>query len=330
MATIKDIAKKLGVSSGTVSKGLNGASDISESMRQSVLNTAIELGYKPKNMQGKTPLRLCVMVENMNYENVDQFGYEIISGFEQAAGRRNYEISIVPTNLSMQTQEQYDSFMLKNGYTAAFLLGFTLHDDYVKQLDSTTVPTVLLDHHIEDNPLVGYVGTDNYQGMKYIVNHLADLGHKRIAIYCGDESSMITERRFNAFKHHLWCNHIEGDEKLIAFGDYHLDQAAQIVPRFMENGATAIVCLSDAIAACVIRQLSSMGLRVPEDISVTGFDDIPLAAQLTPPLTTIRQNRVELGRSALILLDSLINNVPICRIELRPHFIERSSTALVK
>jgi LacI family repressor for deo operon, udp, cdd, tsx, nupC, and nupG len=177
MATIRDIANKLGISPGTVSKGLNGASDISESMRQAVLDTAIELGYKPKNMQYEK--KICIMVENMNYESIDQFGYEIISGFERAAARKNYGVTIIPTNLALQTKEQYDTFMLKNHYCGAFLLGFELHDDYVKQLDHTKVPTVLLDNFIADNKNVGYVGTDNYEGIKNAILHLKSLGHKK-------------------------------------------------------------------------------------------------------------------------------------------------------
>lgn len=326
MATIKDIAGKLGISPATVSKGLNGASDISEKTRQAVLETAIQLGYMPKSMKGRQTRHICVMVENMNYENIDQFGYEIISGFEQACIPNQYQITIVPSNLSMQTKEQYDTYMLKNGYSGAFLLGFELHDDYLKQLDHTQVPTVLLDNHIEENPHVGYVGTDNYEGMKGVVNHLAALGHKRIAMLCGSPHSLITERRLNSYKHFLWVNQITLDQELIAYGDYQIDFAPTQVPILIEKGATAIVCASDFIASGVIRQLHKMGLRVPEDISVTGYDDLPLAKYLTPALTTVRQDRVALGKSAFILLDSLIRNVPISRIELRPSFIPRSST----
>lgn len=329
MATIKDIAAKLGISPATVSKGLNGASDISESMRQAVLDAAVELGYKPKSMKGKMRRKICIMVENMNYENVEQFGYEIIAGFEQAAIRKKYEVDIVPTNLSMQTKEQYDTYMMKNGYSGAFLLGFDLHDDYLKQLSHTKVPTVLLDNYVEDNHHVGYVGTDNFEGMKGVVNHLAALGHKKIAMLCGSPDSMITERRCNAYKHFMWCNQLTWEEDLIAYGDYHEDAAPLHVPRFMESGATAIVCASDYIASGVIRKLNSMGLNVPLDISVTGFDDLPLAQYLTPPLTTVRQNRIDLGKSAFLLLDGLVHNICISRLELRPSFIKRESAAPV-
>ena len=329
MATIRDIARQLGISPGTVSKGLNGASDISESTRQAVLDAAVELGYKPKSMQGRSLRKICILVENMNYENVDQFGYEIIAGFEQSAALKGCQVDIVPAGLSIQTGEPYDTFMLKNKYSGAFLLGFELHNDYLRQLHDTKVPSVLLDNFIEDNPRVGYVGTDNFEGMKHIVNHLAALGHKEIAILCGSPDSLITVRRFDAFKHFMWCNQLKWRDELIAYGDFNRDTAPQHVPHFLEHGATAIVCGSDYIASGVIRALSSLGIRVPEDVSVTGFDDLPLARYLTPPLTTVRQNRLDLGKSAFLLLDGLMHGVCISRLELRPSFIPRQSTCLV-
>lgn len=324
MATIKDIANKLGISAGTVSKGLNGASDISESMRQAVLDAAVELGYKPKNMQYDK--KVCIMVENMNYESIDQFGYEIIAGFERAAARKNYEVTIIPTNLALQTKEQYDTFMLKNSFCGAFLLGFELHDDYVKQLDHTKVPTVLLDNFIADNKQVGYVGTDNYEGIKNAVLHLKSLGHETIAFLNGTKNSMITSKRRDAFIQSMEYANLTPDEKLMAYGHFNEDCAKDHVDYFVKNGATAILCASDLIASGVIKELNNRNLQVPKDISVIGYDDIPLAKYLTPSLTTIRQNRTELGTSAFVLLDSLIHGIHISRIELRPEFILRDST----
>ncbi|ADL50293.1 LacI family DNA-binding transcriptional regulator [Clostridium cellulovorans] len=326
MATIRDIAKKLGISPGTVSKGLNGASDISEAMRQAVLDAAVELGYKPKNMQNEINPKICIMLENMNYENIDQFGYEIISGFEQAALRKGYNVTIVPMDLRKQTQTKYDTYMLKNGYSGAFLLGFELHDDYVQQLDTTKVPTVLLDNYISGNNYVGYVGTDNYEGIKDLINYLKELGHKNIAFLNGTKNSMITQKRLEAFIQSMNENNLPVNDALIAFGHYITDCAKDYVPGFVKNGATAIVCASDFIASGVIRELHSMGLKIPEDISVTGYDDMPIAQYLNPPLTTIRQDRISLGKSALTLLDDLMHNVSISRIELRPKFIKRDST----
>lgn len=330
MATIKDIANKLGIAVSTVSKGLNGASDISADMRQLVLDTAVEMGYASKKMKATGTRKVCIFIENMDYENIEQFGYEIIVGFKLSAARRHWDVTVVPTNLNMQTAEKFDTYMLKNGYSGAFLLGFTLHDDWVWQLSKTTVPTVLLDNYIERNTHVGYVGTDNYEGIDLAVSHLYNLGHKKIAFLNGSKNSMVSEQRHQSFVNSMAKHGLVPDENLIEYGYYVPDCAKDHVPGFLKNGATAIMCASDLIATGVIVELQKRGLKVPEDISVIGFDDLPIAAQLSPSLTTIRQDRTDLGRSAFLLLDGLIHNVTISKLLLRAKFIQRESTGPCK
>lgn len=330
MATIKDIANKLGIAVSTVSKGLNGASDISHDMRQLVLDTAVEMGYASKKMKAIGTRKVCIFIENMDYENIDQFGYEIIVGFKLSAARRHWDVTVVPANLNMQTAEKYDTYMLKNGYSGAFLLGFTLHDDWVKQISKTTVPTVLLDNYIERNTHVGYVGTDSHEGIDLAVDHLKNLGHTKIAFLNGSKNSMVSDQRYQAFVQSMSTHGLQPEENLIEFGYYVPDCAKDHVPTFLTNGATAIICASDLIASGVITEVLKHGLKVPDDISVIGFDDLPLAAQLTPSLTTIRQDRTDLGKSAFLLLDGLIHNVSISKLLLRAKFIRRESTAPYK
>ena len=330
MATIKDIADKLGIAVSTVSKGLNGASDISAEMRQLVLETAVEMGYSSKKMRAKGNKKVCILIENMDYENVEQFGYEIVMGFKLSAAKRNWDVSVIPMNLNMQSEEKYDTYMLKNGFCGAFLLGFTLHDDWMKQLLKTTVPTVLLDNYISSNNHVGYVGTDSFEGISSAVMHLKSLGDKKIAFLNGTKNSMVSNERYQAFIKSMEENELEWEDDLIDFGYYVPDCAKWHVPKFIEHGATAIICASDLIASGVIAEINKQGLLVPDDISVIGYDDLPIASQLTPSLTTIRQDRIDLGKSAFLLLDGLIHNVTISKLLLRAKFIERNSTSSVK
>lgn len=330
MATIKDIADRLGIAVSTVSKGLNGASDISHEMRQLVLDTAVEMGYASKRLKAKGTKKVCILIENMDYENIDQFGYEIIMGFKLSAARRHWDVSVIPSNLNMQTQEKFDTYMLKNEFSGAFLLGFTLHDDWIKQLHKTSVPTVLLDNYIAGNNHVGYVGTDSHEGISLAVNHLAKLGHKKIAFLNGSKNSMVSDERYQAFVSCMRENNLNPDENLIEYGYYVPDCAKSHVPTFLHNGATAILCASDVMASGVIAEVTKRGLKVPEDISVIGYDDLPIASQVIPPLTTIRQDRIDLGKSAFLLLDGLINDVTISKLLLRAKFIERESTKAVK
>lgn len=327
MATIREIAEKLGVSISTVSKGLNGANDVSAELRQKILDTAVEMGYVTKRMKKEEHKKLCVFVENMDYESANQFGYDIILGFRQAAYRDNWHVEVLPITPGFQTKEKYDTFMLKNGYSGAFLVGFALQDEWMKQLESTGIPTVLFDNFIRKNPNVAYIGTDSFEGIDTAIEHLTQLGHTRIAFLNGSLHSMITEQRQQAFYDSMAAHHLVLQDELVANGYYVAESAKDFVPSFLENKATAIVCGNDLLAYGTIKECEKCGYRVPEDVSVIGFDDLPLSAYTTPALTTIRQDRLELGKCGYMALHSLMNHVSVSKTLLRSEFVIRNSTA---
>lgn len=330
MATIKDIANRLGISVSTVSKGLNGASDISEELRQMVLDTAVELGYSTKRSRKVENRKLCIFVENMEYESPEEFAYEVILGFKQNAFRHKWDVSIVPVTPAFQMEEKYDTYLLKNGFCGAFLMGFALHDEWINQIATTTMPTVLLDNFIPNNPNVCYIGTDSFEGIEMAVRHLHNHGHKNIAFLNGSLYSMVSDNRQEAFENTMKALDLEINPDLMARGYYVSDSAKYHVPGFLAAGATAIVCGSDLIAKGVIDECKERGFRIPEDISVVGFDDIPLASTFEPPLTSIRQDRNDLGKCGYVILNSLIHHIAISKTLLRPQLVERESTGRVK
>jgi len=327
MTTIKDIANRLGVAVSTVSKGLNGAHDISDELRQLVLDTAVEMGYTTKRMRKEELKKLVVMVENMDYLKEEDFGYDLVLGFQQMAYRNSWTVDVVPINSRIQAKEKYDTYMLKHGYSGAFIMGMALQDEWMKQIALTNIPTALLDNYVKLNPNVGYVGTDSYEGISIAVDKLANLGHKRIGFLNGSPNSMISNQRDDAYKAALAEQGLEYDEELVAHGYYVAESAPYHVPGMLAKGVTAILCGNDLIASGVIAECKKRSFRVPEDISVVGFDDIPMAAEMDPPLTTIRQERLELGRCAYYTLDSLMKRISVSRTMLRPKFVERNSIA---
>lgn len=328
--TIKDIANRLGVAVSTVSKGLNGASDISEELRQLVLDTAVEMGYKTKRMRKEEHKKLAILVENMDYLSEEDFGYELVLGFQQMAYRDKWDVSVVPINPAIQAKDKYDTFMLKNGFSGAFILGMALYDDWMKQIENTTIPTALLDNYVKLNTNVGYVGTDSFEGIALAVGRLVELGHTKIAFLNGSPNSMISNQRDEAYLNALNEYGLEYDEKLVAHGYYVAESARYHVPGMLAAGATAILCGNDLIASGVIEECNKRSFRVPEDISVVGFDDIPMAKELEPRLTTIRQERLELGRLAFFTLDSLLNKISVSKTLLRAKYVERESIGPVK
>ena len=330
MATIKDIANRLGISISTVSKGLNGASDISEELRQLVLDTAVEMGYSTKRSKKEEFRKLCLFVTNMEYETEDSFGYDIVLGFKQNAYKQKWDVTVVEIDVEFQKTNKYDTYLLQHGYCGAFIHGLALHNPWMKQMKTTTMPTVLLDNFIDNNPNVGYLGTDSREGIHSAVEHLVNLGHSKIAFLNGSSGSLVSEERQEAFESAIKEYKIDCNTRMMARDDFVADSAYHHVPIFLEEGATAIVCGNDLIAQGAIDTCTKAGYRIPEDISIIGFDNIPIAAHTVPPLTTISQERNELGRCAFIALEALYNHVSISKIMLRPQLVERSSTGEAK
>ena len=131
MATINDIAAKLGISKSTVSKGLNNASDVSEETRKKILETAVELGYINKRQQKKSK-KLCILVENMEFDTPNHFGHDIVLGFKQMAEPEGWEVDIIPITIDFQKLTPYDIFMMQGGYQASFILGLSLFDPLIQ------------------------------------------------------------------------------------------------------------------------------------------------------------------------------------------------------
>ncbi len=141
---------------------------------------------------------------------------------------------------------------------------------------------------------------------------------------------MITEQRRQAYIDSMNAHHLEINEKWMPYGYYVAEAAKDHVANLLSLGVTAIVCGNDLLASGALSECRKNGYRVPEDVSIIGFDDIPISAKLNPPLTTIRQERIELGKCGFFTLHSVINHVSVSKNLLRPQLIIRNSTAPVR
>lgn len=331
MTTIQDIADRLGISKGTVSKALNDASDISESLQKQILETAVEMGYTKLRRQRGIAKRLCVLVEKdkLVYEEPHQLGYDIIMGFRQMAEPAGYAVDIIPIDEEMQKSTSYEIFMLQHDYLGSFVLGFSLADPWMQDFHSSRTPAVLYDNQILSNPATAYVGIDNEEGMYLAVSHLKELGHQRIGYLSDPMGSHIMQLRQNAFFHAMERNCLLAGSEDTGHLTDNSDNIAQELQRLLQRGTTALICSHDQIARAVILQCRRLGLRIPQDLSIVGFDDLPFSPRISPSLTTIRQERTELGKCGYYALDSLMNNVSIGTVLLHARLIVRHSTVQV-
>lgn len=330
MATIQDIANKLGVSKGTVSKAINNAPDISETLRKTILDTAVEMGYTKLRRQKGTAPKLCVLIENMEYEEPHQFGYDFIIGFRQMAEPAGFAVEVIPVTVSFQKKTPYDVFMLQNDYVGALVLGFALNDPWMKDFETSHTPAVLYDNYIPANPFISSIGIDNNEGMELAVSYLKKNGHKKIGYLSSALGSHVMQVRHKAFFHAMKQNGMRAEADWSGASYYITQCVEKHLSRLLNMGMTAIICSHDLIANAAMIQCQQLGYHVPRDLSIIGFDDLPMCAYTSPPLTTIRQDRIELGKCGYYAINSLLNNVSIGTILLHAQLIERGSAGECK
>lgn len=330
MVTLQKIAQRMGVSKSTVSKALNGAPDISETLRKNIIETAVAMGYTKVRREKTSEKKLCILIENIEYEKPHHFGYDFIVGFRQMAEPSGYDVDIVPVTEALQKSVPYDVFMLQNNYAGAFALGFALQDPWMKDFKTCKTPTALYDNYIKANPCVTSVGIDNNEGMELAVTHLKNLGHKKIGYLSGALGSYIMQVRQKAFFNAMRQNGLRTDPSFFGSSYYITECLQKHIPRLLKMGCTAIICSHDQLASAAIIQCQQLGYSVPEDISIIGFDDLPICPYTSPPLTTVQQNRIELGKCGFSALSSLFNQVSIGTLLLHAKLIIRESTGKTK
>ncbi|MBQ2834693.1 MAG: LacI family DNA-binding transcriptional regulator [Clostridia bacterium] len=325
MATMDDIARALGITKGTVSKALSGADDVSEAMRRTVVEKAVEMGYS-RIARSHAVKKICIFILHMAYKKPDDFGYDVVIGFRKAAEPAGYRVDIIELDDATQRSISYDEFMLRENYQGALILGMMLSDPWLSCMQTCRTPAVLHDNRVRGNPAVADVGIDNDEGMHLAVSHLQSLGHRKIGYLSSGLRSYVYQQRYAAFFDALRQSGLPHHSGLAASESHPADCVRLHLPRLIDEGCTAIMCSHDQLAHEAMLCAAGLGKRIPQDLSFVGFDDIPLCRSTEPPLTTIRQDRSNLGRCAFSALLNLITHVPISMLLLHTDLIVRDST----
>jgi LacI family transcriptional regulator len=330
--TIKDVAKKAGVSVSTVSRALNNYSDISEDTRENIKKIADNMGYKAnvvaKSLSSSRSFRLGMLVED--YESAGKLNplvFEVLMEFKNAASRQGYEIVLLSTTSDMQKSQNLTRLFSEKQLDGAFIMGLKITDEYYRELSTIKCPCVLQDIYIQ-NPMVGCIGVDNIKGAFMAVDHLIKLGHKRIGFINGHKNAFVSYERLDGYYLALNRNGIPIDNDLVANGDFDDKIAEVAAEELIKNHCdmTAIFCASDLMAIGAVNSLNNLGYTVPDDISIVGFDDIYITQFFTPKLTTIRQDRGKIGEAAANILINMVAGQTIGRVLVEPELIIRDST----
>jgi DNA-binding LacI/PurR family transcriptional regulator len=306
--TLDDLAELSGVSRATVSRVINGGS-VSPETRQKVLDVLETTTYRPnlaaRNLaSGKSGVVGVVMHVAAQLTFTDNYFAGLLTGIcdsltEQAAGMMLW--------LGNRTKEQTLDQILSMGMLDGIIVtADTIDDPLVDGLRSSGVPTVLVGHRRADND-ASYVDIDNEPSAEAITDHLVGLGRTRIGHITGRHDSVSGRDRKTGYKRSLRRAGLS-IEGLIIEGDYTADGGYKAATKLIEAKVDAIFCASDNTAAGALDAIRNAGLRVPEDIALAGFDDLALASQLDPPLTTMRQGIEEIGHEAARTLVRLLEN----------------------
>ncbi len=305
-ATIRDIAKRLGISVSTVSYALNGGPrPVPEEVRQRVLEVARELDYRPNRLArsmvtGKT--ETIAVVPPVVTRNMLRSPYihAVLSSVADAVGEHGYDI-LLHTSTTPMDDTQLVHSLLSGKADGIVLIAPPATSHVAQELRQRNVPCVVLSALVEGVPSVV---ADNAGGIFSAMDWLYTHGHRRFGFIGGPEAFHDARERLSAFRRYLQGHQLPYRAEWVAQGDFTM-QGALPGARAILSGAerpTAILSANDETAAGVLQVAQEMGLRVPEDLSVVGFDDTPFARMLSPRLSTVRQPLEQMAAEAVSLL----------------------------
>lgn len=326
----RDIAEHVGVSISTVSRVLSDAGGISESVQERVLAAAAELGYERKAEKQAHLLQSVSLLTSLPLAPaLDPFHADVLHGVEMACSDVGVQLSYATFNNRSANDEKLLSRLHQNPVDGLVLL--SLDDlNLIEQIRSMNIPMVMINVDNPDVPADTFL-PDNCQGARLAMHYLIDHGHTRILHITQSKRSTIRHRA-EVYQSVLAEAGIPYDPSLVVESEINAEETYKVMAqRFAETTLdfTAVFCANDLSAMGFMRAAQEVGLRIPQDISVIGFDDIAPAAFLSPPLTTIR---IESGELAALALRRLVDRVanpdltPI-RVSLACQLVERRSVS---
>lgn len=328
--TIKDIARQLGVSSATVSLALNNAPGVNEETRRRVKEYAERLRYRPNASARAITTGRTYLIAVILSRLTDSFFQEIVQGIENVAYRKGYDVIVNTVGDGTQPESVFIERLI--GRRIDGLIGWygLPSTTALARLDEAEIPVLLL--LPDDAGERPHLGMDNRLGGRLAAEHLLALGHRRILFVGGDDmhSSLRAEGAETALAEQglpLDCCRLPGMfvRNMTEAAYTHFQEQL----RQKDWDYTALFCAMDVLAVGVYRALKEAGLRIPEDVSVVGFDDMRWTSLLSPPLTTVHQPQVSQGEAAMEMLLALMEGQEVPNRVLEPRLIIRDSTGPV-
>ncbi len=326
-STIADVAREAGVSASTVSRVFNRPELVKEETREAVLKIAAELEFVPNRLArglitGQTGLIALIVQDISN----PYFGI-VANGCEEELRKEGIAVALFSTSESLRAEEHYRR-MLAERSVDGFIFISSPADAKSLGEHPTPIPTVYV-HRTPDGDHIDAVYTDDQQGSRLACEYLVGLGHRRIATVTGQLETITGATRLRAFREALASYGIDLPDQYVLPGDFKMEGGRQAAKQLVraDPRPTAVFIVSDLMAYAFVHSLAEEGVRVPADVSVVGFDDLPMSSLFYPSLTTIRSPKRGIGEAAARLLLERLEDpeAPPRTVVLPVELVERES-----
>jgi LacI family repressor for deo operon, udp, cdd, tsx, nupC, and nupG len=323
--TVKEIAAAAKVSVATVSRALQRPEMVSEETRLRIHEVVKRLGYTPNALARNLRTARTRLIIALLPDITNPFFSEVIRGIEQVAFEKGYSVLLGETQSNLVREQTYADMVAARQADGIITM---FHRVPAIPMEGR-LPLVNACEYVKDSA-ISSVYVDNVAAAATAVEYLVTLGHRDIAFVAGPASSPICVDREQGYQLALQRAKIPLDPALTAVGDFSIEAGERAVEMFLAQGQSfsALFCANDEMAIGAMRALISHGLRIPEDVSVVGFDDIRYSRYTSPPLTTVSQPKNALGREAMTMLIELLNEpeVPTRKRVLSAELVVRGST----
>jgi LacI family transcriptional regulator, galactose operon repressor len=305
--TITELARASGVSVGTVSRALNGYTDVRPETRERIMRLARELDYTPgaaarSLVTQRSHVIGVVLDTGEGHPDLQHpFFHEVLVGIKNEIGASGFDLLLFASERpgNGYGPHSYLKRCRHHNVDGVVLMGVDAQDPEVQRVVRSELPAVGVDVELT-GPRTTYAMSDNVDGAVLAVRHLHAAGHRRIATITGLLGTRPGADRLGGYRRAIQELGLAYRDEYVAYGDFYTDSGRQAMERLiaLPEPPTAIFAASDMMALGAIRAASQAGLSVPRDVSVVGFDDIQLADHMNPPLSTLRQDKAGLGRAA--------------------------------
>lgn len=324
ITTIRDVARQAGVSISTVSHVVNNSRAVSKESRSRVLQAMNQLDYKPNALAQNLRRQQTYTIGMIVPDSANPFFAEVARGIEDTSFEQNHSVILCNTDGDVDKQTTHTDLLIKNQVAGILFVAAGISTELVENLQARRVPVVVVDREVPDVN-VDTVLTNHLQGGRLATKHLWDLGHRRIACISGGSNLSPSAERLTGYQQILQETGILFDESLVLRGDFQYVSGYEAARQLLAQAdpPTAVFACNDLMAVGVISAATELGLRVPQDLSVVGFDDVRLASFTNPPLTTVAQPKYEIGVIATEMLLARVQNIDA------PTRLKRLDTTLV-